>query len=65
MPNSIPIPDDFQHLIEKRSGEDRRQQEHEVCDNSEGPNQADDPSVAEGSSERRSSGVGRRKGDQD
>jgi hypothetical protein len=25
MPNEIPLPDDLKHLVEKRSGEDRRQ----------------------------------------
>ena len=33
MPNQLPLPDDFQHLIEKRSGIERRSSEAQPVDN--------------------------------
>lgn len=38
MPNELPLPDEFSHLLEKRENEDRRQ----GVQNAEDPGQQDD-----------------------
>jgi hypothetical protein len=41
MPNQLPLPDDLNHLIEKRSGQDRRETSRQQEEDDDGKAKAD------------------------